>query len=294
MFVTRRDFVKYCSASAAALGLGMDGLGKLEAAVTGPGKPPVIWLQGSGCTGCSVSFLNRFTPSAPQSVADILISKINLAYHPNVMAAAGDLAVSAAEQAFNTGRYILIVEGGVPAAFGGAACWAWTLDGQDVTFLEAVTGLAGRAVHVLAVGTCACYGGMSAAGPNPTGVTGVSQVTGRPVVNIPGCPPHPDWIVWGLVQILLGLPVDLDQAGRPVVLYSAKVHDHCPRREAEEAEIFGVDRSCLEELGCRGPECYASCPATGWNNGANWCVDANVPCHNCTAPGFPFTSLLKS
>jgi len=294
MFVTRRDFMKLCGASAATLGLGAGEMDRLFASVTGPAAPSVIWLQGSGCTGCSVSFLNRIGPTAPQTVADILISKINLAYHPNVMGALGDLAVAAAEAAYDSGRFILVVEGGIPTAFNGAACWAWTYGGRDVTFQEAATSLADQAAHVLCVGTCACYGGMSAAPPNPTSVKGVRDLVARDVINVPGCPPHPDWIVWTLAQILLSSPIPLDRQGRPVMLFPAKIHDRCPRKGLEETSVWGQDLRCLKDLGCRGPDCYASCQAGLWNGNVNWCVDANVPCHNCTDPAFPFAPIFKN
>lgn len=292
MHVTRRDFVKFCAASAAALGLTPADMLKLDQVFAGSNAPSVIWLQGSGCTGCSVAFLNRIGPEAPRNVAEMLINKINLVYHPNVMGAAGEMAVAAAEAAFNSKRYILVVEGGIPAGFGGAACWAWTYGGQDVTFLEAVTTLADGAMHLVAAGTCACYGGMSAAPPNPTGVTGLRNLVNRSVVNIPGCPTHPDWVAWALVNLLLGNRLDLDQHGRPLALFNSTVHDRCPRREMEDTSTWGVDNRCLEELGCRGPETRANCPALKWNNGVNWCVDGNAPCYGCTEPGFPYAPIL--
>jgi len=291
MEITRRDFLKFCGVSAAALGLSTTDLGRLEQLLANPNGPTVIWLQGSSCTGCSISFLNRISTSAPTTVADVLINSINLAYHPNLMALAGQDAVEKAKEAYTNGNYILAVEGGIPTKFSGNACWGWNYNGKDITFNQVVKDLSKRAANILCVGTCAAWGGIPAASPNPTGVKGVKAVTRKKTINIAGCPPHPDWIVWTVVQILLGNSVQLDSYGRPTALFSRTVHSLCPRRETEEAETFGIDYRCLEELGCRGPETMSNCPTQLWNGGANWCCDANAPCLGCTNPSFPFTQL---
>ncbi len=288
MKVTRRDFLKLCGVSAATVGLSATDLIKLEEVLANPNAPTVIWLQGSGCTGCSVSFLNRISDSAPQTAKDVLINSVNLAYHPNLMALAGDSAVDEVEKAYQRGGYILAVEGGVPTNFEGNACRAWSSGGEDVTFQQAVLDLSSRAAAILCIGTCAAWGGIPAAPPNATGVKGVKVLTGRTTINIAGCPTHPDWIVWGVVQLLLKKKIRLDSYGRPTAIFTGRtVHDLCPRRETDEAETFGVDRRCLEELGCRGPRTVANCPQVLWNDRVNWCIDANAPCLGCTNADFP-------
>ncbi len=152
MEITRRDFLKLAGASAAVMGLSMSDLSNLEDALANPGAPTVLWLQGAACTGCSVSFLNRVSGNAPKTAADVLIDTINLRYHPTLMAPAGDSAVDIVRSAYDAGGYILAVEGGVPTAFGGATCWAWTYNGVDVTFQQAVTDLAARAAQQRAIG----------------------------------------------------------------------------------------------------------------------------------------------
>lgn len=288
MNISRRDFLKFCTASSATLALSSLDLLNLERALANPNGPRVLWLQGSGCTGCSVSLLNRIAGSAPTTAADLLVNTIDLAYHPNLMAVAGDSAVAVARQVYAEGNYILAVEGGIPTAFGGAPCWAWTENGVDVTFANAVTSLAGRAKAVLAIGTCASWGGMSAAPPNPTGVKGVSAAIQRATVNIAGCPPHPDWIVWTIANFLASGSVGtLDSYGRPTALFGRTVHDQCPREERGSATAYGEDNRCLQRLGCYGPVTRANCATLQWNNRANWCVDANVQCIGCTEPTFP-------
>lgn len=290
MKITRRDFVKFAGISAAALGLSAADLTHLEEALANSAAPTVIWLQGAACTGCSVSFLNRISTSDPKTAADVLISSINLRYHPNIMASAGESAVAIAEDAYTKGGYVLVVEGGVPTAFNGSTCWAWSLNGQDVTFQQAVTDLASKAIGVLCVGTCASFGGIPAAPPNPTGIKSVSAATGLSTINIPGCPTHPNWIVWAIVQILTGQTIAMDTYHRPTAIFGRTVHDQCPRHGTSEATTFGQDNRCLRSLGCRGPSTKSDCPNTKWNNGVNWCIDANANCIGCTEPSFPSSS----
>jgi hydrogenase small subunit len=292
MELTRRDFLKLAGASAAALGLSMSDLGDLESALANPGAPTVLWLQGAACTGCSVSLLNRVSTSAPKTAADVLIDTINLRYHPTLMAPAGDSAVDIVRSAYDAGGYILAVEGGVPTAFGGAACWAWTYNGVDVTFKDAVTDLATRAGSVLCVGTCAAWGGIPAAPPNPTGVVGVKTATGRSTINIAGCPAHPDDIVWVISQLLLGRSISLDGSGRPTALFPSDMHERCPYKEVGEASQLGTEGRCLQELGCRGETTNGRCQSRLFNGGVNWCMGAGAPCIGCNSPSFPGTKAL--
>ena len=292
MKVSRRDFLKFCGISAATLGLSASDIFRLKELLASPDSPPVIWLQGSACTGCSVSFLNRISTSVPLTVADLLTNpnpaqSINLIYHPNLMALAGESAVAEAEKIFARGGYVLAVEGGVPTKYGGAPCWAWSKGTQDITFQQVVLDYSKRAAAVLSVGTCSSFGGIPAAPPNPTGVKSVKEATGKTTINIAGCPPHPDWIVWVVAQLLLGNSMPLDSNGRPRSLFRETIHDDCPREERGQATEFGVDNQCLRALGCRGPETRANCRRGRWNGGVNWCIDANAPCYGCTNPNFP-------
>lgn len=278
MQISRRDFLKYCGLTAAVLGLGGRELFLLEEALADPNAPTVLWMQGAGCTGCSMSFLNYINATAPTSPADILINNINLAYHPNIMSMAGQDAAEVAREAYNRGGYILAVEGGVPQGFEGRACWAWTFNGEEVTFLQAVRDMANRASQILSIGTCAAFGGIPAADPNPANVRSVSSATGKQTINIAGCPPHPDWIVQTIVQLLLGNSLPLDASRRPTAIFGDTVHSDCPRRDRD---------NCLWDQGCRGPGTHANCANVQWNNRANWCVNANAPCYACTEPTFP-------
>jgi hydrogenase small subunit len=290
MIITRRDFLRRATASAVGAGLDPFDLTGLNTALANPAAPSVLWIQGSSCTGCTMSFLNYISPTAPQTAADVLISSINLAYHPNLAAAAGDSVLGVVTQIYNAGNYILAVEGGIPTAFGGYACVPWGANGVEATFQKAVTDLAARAARILCIGTCSAFGGIPAAPPNPTGVVSVGRLTGKPTINIAGRPPHPDWIVGTIVQLLLGHVVPLDASSRPTSIYGRNIHDNCPREERNLANGFGAPDLCLRGLGCRGPITNANCYSLKWNNGVNWCIGANAPCNGCVNADFSSAS----
>jgi len=290
MNITRRNFLKHCAVSAGALSLTPLALERLEAALTSQTAPTIIWLHGSGCQGDSISFLNRIDPTATagqQTVDDILINSVNLAYHTVIMSSAGPTAVAMAQQAHQKGGYVLVLEGGVPRAFGGRTCQVWSSEGQDVTYEQAVRDFAADATAVVCVGTCASYGGIPRSGSNPTDVISGKEATGRDVVNVPGCPAHPDWTTWVIVQLLLDSPIELDIYDRPLAIYGKNLHDNCPRLDTELAITFGQDHRCLLDLGCRGKAVFSDCWSRKWNDGVNWCVDCNGMCIGCVEPTFP-------
>lgn len=293
MKITRREFFNYCSGSAAALGLATT-LGPLEKALAASSGPPIIWVKGASCTGCTVSLANRISSSAPVDLADLLIHTINLVYHPTLMGAAGENAVSVLANAA-AGHYILAVEGGIPTIWNGKTCTIYTHNGVDVSALAAIQTLAPKASAVLSIGTCASYGGMAAAAPNPTQIKSVSVASAVPTINISGCPPHPDWIVWTIAQLLCGTTPALDSSGRPTAIYGSTVHSQCSRRSKAWATSLASTGLCNGNLGCKGRQTHADCPTRMWNNGTNWCVGtvtssgngADSLCNGCTEPGFP-------
>ena len=305
--LSRRTFLKYCTASAAALGLSPSQLGLLGKVMANPTAPSVIWLHGSSCTGCSVSLLNRIAEKAgggTSNIADVLVENINLVFHATIMASAGDPAVAMLKRLYEQGNYILVTEGGVPTAFGGRCCVVYSFAGAEITYMQAVQELSSRAIANVCVGTCASFGGIPRSMSNPTGIVSVRELTGRPTINISGCPANPDWIVWAVVQLLTGATVDLDEDGRPTALYNKDlaggaaaelIHDKCPRNiiinplAPEAATSFGQDGRRLVDLGCRGPHTKARCENC-WNGIAGqgaWCIGVNAPCHGCTEKTFP-------
>ncbi|MGE5379960.1 MAG: hydrogenase small subunit [Methylocystaceae bacterium] len=289
--LTRRDFVKLTAGSAAAISLSSLLAPYMKEAVAAGTAPPVIWIQGASCTGCSVSLLNSVHPS----IQEILLQIISLHYHPNVMAAAGDLAIKDAMYkvaAENKGNFFLVVEGSVPTAAEGLYCTVGEENGVPITFEKLVKDIGSQAKAILNFGTCSAYGGVPATPPNPTGCKPVSDIVkGVPHVNVPGCPPHPDWMVGTIGHIVLynDYP-EVDRFGRPKMFFSGIVHDNCPRRQYFDNAIFAKNFSepgCLLEVGCKGPLAHCDATTREFNGGVNWCIKAGAPCIGCTEPQFP-------
>ncbi|WP_320175491.1 NiFeSe hydrogenase small subunit [Maridesulfovibrio sp.] len=305
MSLTRRDFVKMCTGTVAGFGISQ----MFNPSVVHALKkfvPNVFWLQGQGCTGCSVSILNSVHPS----IAEVLLDVINLDYHPTIMGSEGheawDFMMSQAEA--NKGKYIVIVEGAVPTAENGHFCIVGAdANHKEYTMAEATLEMAKNAAVVVNVGTCSAYGGIPAAEGNLTGSMSVTNFLAEngvktPVVNIPGCPPHPDWMVGTLVVAINAIEEKglqgglaevvkiLDDNGRPKPFFGENIHDNCPYLEKfendEYAEIFTDPVKCRYELGCKGPSANSDCFKRKWNGGVNWCVENSV-CIGCVEPGFP-------
>jgi len=164
---------------------------------------PAIWLQGSACTGCAVSLLNSFTPGASSLVLNELVPgrHISLRFIVTVMAGQGRQVVDVLKDtaARDKGGYVLVVEGSLPVGdplFGTMG----EENGREVPIAEHAVRLARNALAVVAMGTCAAFGGIPAGAPNPTEALSARDLLARegvsvPVINIPGCPPHPDWLV---------------------------------------------------------------------------------------------------
>jgi NiFe hydrogenase small subunit HydA len=294
MRLSRRDFLKAAAASVAAGHLAPQAFAELAALFrSGRNAPRVIWLQGAGCDGCAISFLNSIHLATPE---DLLLNTLDLRFQSNVMAAAGDLAVSAVEGAAAEPGYILVIEGAVPNGAAGQYCRLW----PGMTMQQAVQTYAAGAAYIVALGACASFGGVSGGAPNPTGAQGVGQVIGSDprLVNVPGCPAHPDWFVGTLTYILTNNRVPpLDEHRRPLEFYGTRVHDRCYKRhklcgEPVLATQLG-DEGCMEFLGCKGKKSHSDCPLRKWNSsgpgeyGVNWCVGARSPCLGCVQPNFP-------
>jgi hydrogenase small subunit len=256
----------------------------------------VVWLQGGSCTGCSVSLLNSSRPSARNMLIEQLLPGVHvcLRYHPTLMAGQGEAAFRLLDEVPD-GGFVLAMEGSIPE--NEAFCSVGCQDGQEVSLLREFTALARRASLVLAVGTCSSFGGIPAGRPNPGAYRSAMDVLakagiGTPVVNVPGCPPHPDWVTVTLLEYLAcgdAAKLALDPLGRPLAIYGQLIHENCQRRpyfdEGKFAEKPG-DPQCLHKVGCKGPITYADCPLREWNSGLNWCVKAGGPCQGCTQPEF--------
>lgn len=290
--LTRREFIKLIMTAAAGASLSGLLLPEVAKAVEGLGKKPVvIWLEAMTCSGDFMSCLNTFNPN----MRELLFGIIDLHYSNTLMVAEGEVAI---RELFGTaeahkGEYILIAEGTIPTRDGGRwGAIGCTPEGEMITDLYAARYLGERAKHIIAIGTCAAFGGPYAANPNPSHSKPWYEVlNGRRVINVPGCPVHPDWFVGTLSHVMLyGVP-DLDEYMRPRLFFGGNIHDNCPRRFQFENSKFSRhpgDPGCTYRIGCKGPVTFADCPTRRWSAlHNNWPVGANTPCIGCVNPDFP-------
>ena len=263
---------------------------------------PVVWYQAASCSGDSVALLNTTNPNVRQFLVDEIVpgQHVNLLFQMTIMAGQGVPIIDILQTTAATekGKYLLVVEGSIPTAANGLMGVTGERNGKPYTMVEAVEELGRSALAAIAAGTCASFGGIFAAEPNPTGSMGLQDFFSTkgiktPVINVPGCPMHPDWLVGTVAHILLfGLhrPDELDSVGRPLEFFGTQIHENWPRRPYFDAGKFAKrigDEGCLYKLGCKGPVTYADCPYRGFNNHTNWCIQAGSPCHGCVEPEFP-------
>ncbi|MEW6001339.1 MAG: hydrogenase small subunit [Nitrospirota bacterium] len=288
--INRRDFLKYCVATAAILGLSeLEFTTKVAGALeTASKKPPVIWFSGQACTGCTISLAQILNPPA----SSIILDRISLRYHMTVMAAAGDVAEKALHDTIKEGGYVFIFEGAIPSAHD--RFWMHgNRPGREV-FEE----IAKKAGPIVAVGACSAFGGIPRA--TPTKGISVSDALKRaginkPVVNISTCPVHPDHLAGTILYLLVtGKAPELDSKGRPAMYFGeVTMHDNCRRRSHFDAGRFLKDWNdpkqknwCLLEKGCKGPVSFIDCTVRRWNDGISFCLDCGGLCQACGEPVF--------
>jgi hydrogenase small subunit len=291
--VTRRSFLQACVLAAAAVGLPARAGARMAESVASGKRLPVVWLSLQECTGCTESLLRTSHPA----LDELILGLISLEYHETLMAPSGHGAedVLRTAQQDGAGEFVLVVEGAVPTKDGGIYC---KIGGR--TALEILQETAEHAGAIVAIGSCASWGGVSSADPNPTGARGIAEVLPDvPVVTIPGCPPNPYNFLGTVLQFAtFGTLPALDGAGRPKFAYSRTIHDDCPRKghfdAGRFAERFGDDGHragwCLYELGCKGPQTRANCSIRHFCEvpGA-WPIGVGHPCVGCTEAGVGFT-----
>ena len=289
--VSRRDFLELCGKVmvAAPVGLALTslpGVAEVAKAVGKARRPSVIWLHFQDCTGCSETLLRTSAPD----VASLILNVISLDYHETLMAASGYQAEAALQQAMkeNAGKYVLVCEGSIPTAEHGSYLRLAGKTGVDV-----LKEVASNAAAVIAMGSCASWGGVASADPNPTGAMGVDAViSDKAIVNLPGCPPNPYTFLAVVLEYatMAKLPA-LDAYNRPKFAYDRVIHDNCPRRAHFDAGrfayAFGDDGHrkgyCLYKLGCKGPVTHAACSTRHFNEVPDvWPIGVGAPCLGCT------------
>jgi len=286
--ISRRGFLKFCTTTASMMALSPAMVPKIAAALEQAKRPSVIWLSFQECTGCTESLTRSHTPT----VEGLIFDTISLDYHHTLQAASGDAAEHAREEAMKEhwGNYLLVVDGSIP------------LKNKDYSTIAGISNLdmlvetAKGAAAIVAVGSCAAFGGLPNANPNPTGAVAVSDIIkDKPIVNVSGCPPIPVVITGVLAQFLtFGKLPELDALGRPMAFFGQNIHDRCYRRPFYERGQFaeGFDDEgarkgwCLFKLGCKGPVTYNACATTKWNQGTSFPIESGHGCLGCSEPKF--------
>jgi hydrogenase small subunit len=288
----RRDFLKTIMMAAAAVGLPATAAAEMAAAAAKGTKPSVVWLHFQECTGCTESLLRASRPG----IGDLILDLISLDYHETLLAAAGYQAEAALQDAITKGegKFVLVIEGSVPVKDKGIYC---KVGGR--TALDIVKDVSEKAGAIIAIGSCASWGGVQSTDPNPTGATGIPEILkGKTVVTLPGCPANPYNFLGVVLQYATyGKLPALDALGRPMFAYSRVIHSDCPRRPHFDAgrfaEKFGDEGHragyCLYKLGCKGPVTHANCSLEHFCDvvGA-WPIGIGHPCVGCTEQSVAF------
>lgn len=287
--ITRRSFLKFCSLTAASLGLGPEFVGKFAHAMETKPRIPVLWLHGLECTCCTESFIRSANPLAK----DVILSMISLDYDDTIMAAAGHHAEAILDEIIeeHKGNYILACEGNPPLNQDGMSC---IIGGKP--YLEQLKKVAEHSMAIISWGSCASWGCVQAAKPNPTRAVPIHKVIhNKPIIKVPGCPPIPEVMTAVVTYILtFGKLPTLDRQGRPKMFYSQRIHDKCYRRPHFDAGQFveswddeGARKGyCLYKVGCKGPTTYNACSTIRWNEGTSFPIQAGHGCIGCSEDAF--------
>ncbi|EGV33656.1 hydrogenase (NiFe) small subunit HydA [Thiorhodococcus drewsii AZ1] len=288
--LSRRGFLKFCAATASMMALPPSMAPAIAAALEQARRPSVIWLSFQECTGCTESLTRSHSPSVEELIFDF----ISLDYHHTLQAAAGEAAEAARLQAMeaNRGEYLVIVDGSIPGPDANPGFSTVAGHSNYDILMETVE----HAAAVIAVGTCAAFGGLPQAKPNPTGAMSVMDlVKDKPVINVSGCPPIPMVITGVLAHYLtFGRLPELDAYHRPMAFYGQSIHDRCYRRPFYDKGLFADSFDdegaklgwCLYRLGCKGPTTFNACATMRWNAGTSWPIESGHPCLGCSEPSF--------
>jgi hydrogenase small subunit len=287
--ISRRAFLKFCAVTTSMMALSPAMIPRVAKALEQAKRPSVIWLSFQECTGCTESLTRAYAPT----IENLIFDYISLDYHHTLQAASGHAAEQAREQAMNesNGGYLLVVDGSIPVKDGGVYS---TIAG--ISNMDMLTESAKSAAAIIAVGTCAAYGGIPHANPNPTQAVSVSDlVKDKPIINISGCPPIAAVITGVLTHYLtFGDIPELDDLGRPKSFYGQSIHDRCYRRPFYDKGLFaetfddeGAKKGwCLFKLGCKGPVAYNACATLKWNDGTSFPIQSGHGCIGCSEPDF--------
>ena len=274
-------------------------------------KVYLIWLAGASCEGCTVAAIGAVRPRVEQLLTGAIpgLPRVEL-IHACLSVESGEEWVHNLERAERgelDAPYVVTWEGSVcDERTAGEGFWSGLGthgDGGQGTSSEWLRRLAPGAAALVAVGTCAAWGGVPSGKGNPTGAMGVGaflgaeyrSAAGLPVVNVPGCAPLGDNYTETVAALLLALnqlaPMpEFDELGRPAWLFGESVHASCSRVSYYDEGVFAAGhgaKECLVELGCWGPVVQCNIPRRGVIDGHGGCMSMGGICIGCTMPGFP-------
>lgn len=294
--ISRRGFMSFCMGMASLMALPLSMAPQLAMAALSPKKPSVVYMSFQECTGCLESLVNSFAFRGGTTIENLILNLISLDYQETLMAASGAQAeeqLSALTAAGNAG-YVLVVDGSVPAQWDSGYFVSGGRSGV-ARFRDA----AKNAGVIIAVGTCASFGGLPKADPNPTDAVSIGDLMvnlgiSKPLINVSGCPPIPEVITAVILYYLAkGMPA-LDALHRPKMFYGKTVHDECYREESFEDGPFAMSFDdanarkgrCLFKMGCKGPVAHNACSTVKWNQGTSSPMMSGHGCIGCSEPNF--------
>ncbi len=289
--LSRRDFMKWASAACAALMLPPTFTPLVARAAELMNRVPVIWIELQDCAGNSEAILRSDSPT----IDELILETISLEFNETLMVAAGHQAEDHLDEAMKTfkGKYLCVVEGAIPRGMDGLY---GTMGAKGETYVEHLKRVSKDCAALVAVGTCATFGGVPAASPNPTDAVGVQDIIkDKPIINIPACPANPANITGTILHfVLTGTIPELDHLNRPKFAFGYRIHDNCERRAhfdaGEFVEEWGDDGAknnfCLYKMGCKGPMTFNNCSIVKYNSGTNWPIGAGHGCIGCSEPQF--------
>ncbi|HEX8962318.1 MAG TPA: NADH:ubiquinone oxidoreductase [Rhodocyclaceae bacterium] len=259
----------------------------------------LLWMQCGGCGGDTMSFLGAESPDVVELFGDL---GIDVLFHPSLSTLSAKQQDDLIDDLIQGERAldILVVEGAVVR---GPASTGMFDVRRGRPKKDLITALAARAQFVVAAGTCASFGGIGADAEvqatglqfvrrQPGGLLGreFRSQAGLPVINLAGCPCHPEVLAGALSALIAGQTLELDEFQRPLDWYGLTVHQGCTRNEYHEYRVEEWDfaqRGCLFfHKGCHGPLADGPCNKLLWNRRSSK-TRAGVPCFGCTSPDFP-------
>jgi hydrogenase small subunit len=293
--ISRRGLLNSLAGMASLMALPQSIVPKMAMAATSPKKPSVVYMSFQECTGCLESMVNSFAFRGGATIENVLLNVISLDYQETLMAAAGAQAESQLLSSTSIANgYVLVVDGSIPLDRKSGYSVSGGRSGR-----RRFEAAAKNAKLIVAVGSCAAFGGLPKASPNPTGAASVGELMtslgiSKPLVNVSGCPPIAEVITGTILYYLTSGAPALDSLKRPTMYFGKTVHSSCYRREyfddGPKVKRFDDNNArfggCLVDMGCKGPVTHNACTTIKWNQGVSFPMMSGHGCLGCAEPDF--------